>query len=184
MAERIIVESGDLWGFFEQNEEKLHGAYDMIAENQLYGIEIYATIEDDMPTVTVMADGDEVYSEGVLNQKDCADTAKAIYDKYLYSDVIGALLEGNDYEELEKEDMIEERERELDDAVLYLLEVFAPNYLEMIEDIDEVTEKLKDMVAEYLYTEHDISINRPMFLEDEDGNEEFVEFPYPELDLE
>ena len=37
---------------------------------------------------------------------------------------------------------------------------------------------LKDHVCEWLYQECRLSVNRPMFLEDENGDEFYEEFPY------
>lgn len=182
MAEKILMEACDVWDFF--HEYKMKGSYKLLGSNDAYGIEVYLTSQDDMPSIVVMADNDEIYSEETVSERDCRDTVQKIYDKYLSDEVLTAFFDDEDFDALMLEDNVEQRELELDDAVISMVEAFDPTYLDDVEDVDALAEDLKDLIAGYLFTAYGISCYRPMFLEDEFGNEEYVEFPYPELDLD
>ncbi len=185
MAARIIVEASDVWDYFMEHKSDLVSSIRMIAENQEYGIEIFLTKDDDLPLITVTADDDEIWSEAVVSRNDCASTVKEIYDTYLSQEVMNVLMGENDgHTAAEEMEEIDEREMELDDAIYGCLMAIAPNLFDIADDPDELCEDLKDHICEYLYTQHGISVYRPMYLETEDGTDEFVEFPYPEMELE
>lgn len=184
MAERIIVEANDVWDYFLWQKHELQGSMKEIAKNDEYGVEIYLTSDKDLPLIVVTADDEEVYEEHIISRHDCATTVKDIYDEYLTSNAIKALTgDDNEYTAAEEMEMIDDRESELTDAVYVLLLEFAANIFEVAEDADELCEGIKDLICEYLYRKHGISVYRPMYLEDEDGTDEFVEFPYPEIEF-
>ena len=183
MAEKILMEACDVWDFF--HEHKMRESYKLLGCNDPYGIEVYLTSQEDMRSIVVTADGDEIYSEEAVSERDCRDTVQKIYNKYLSDEVLTVFFDDDeDFEGMMLEDTMEQRELELSDAVITMAEVFAEGHLDKVDDIDELAEVLKDLIAEFLYTEYGLSCYRPMFLEDELGNEEYVEFPYPELDLD
>lgn len=190
MAANIIVEASDVWGYFMSHKETLESQMKLIAENEAYGIEIYLSAIDDLATITVLADDEEVYEEQAGNVADCRTVVNEVYDTYLSSNALNALTDGwlskND-EELdaaEEMDDIEERELELDEAVYGLMDAFVPNLFDVEDDPDDVYEGLKDCICEYLYKRHGISVYRPMYLEDDDGSDFFTEYPYPEIDFD
>ncbi len=79
---------------------------------------------------------------------------------------------------------IDDRELDLDVAICELIKSIVPTAIEEVDNVDDFYEDLKEHICEYLYTTHGVSIYRPMYLEDEDGIEHYVEFPYPEMDLD
>ena len=88
---------------------------------------------------------------------------------------------------LDQEDMISERELELDEAISLLLDTVLEEDAVMFfgTETDEVCEDLKDHILEYLYRKHGISVRRPMVLEDtETGEEFFEEYPYDSMVFE
>lgn len=182
MPAKIIVNATAVWDYCIDHEEELRNSFALIASNLEYGIEIFLTLEEDTPYITVCADDNEVYSEEVFTPSDCDSTVTEIYDRFLTDCVVDFFAELDDGGVNEKLDMIAERELDLDEAVLAMFTTFAENFVDLVQDADKVVEDMKDYIAEYLYNEHGLSIYRPMFLEDEDGNEEFTEFPYPELE--
>lgn len=185
MSARIIIEASDVWDYFNENKEELFNSIKMIAENSEYGIEIYLTESESLPTVMVSADGEEIDEETSVSANDCARTVKEFYDKYLSKDVVNILMgEGEERTTAEELEMIDEREEEIDDAVYVLLTELVPSLFDIAEDPDELCEELKDHICEYLYKEHGISVYRPMYLEDDDGTDEFFEYPYPEMELD
>ena len=86
----------------------------------------------------------------------------------------------NDYARNEDE-IIEDREFELTSAMEDVLEVFCNGITEIDGNPDEMVEYFKDLVSEQLYRKFGISIYRPMYLENENCELEFEDFPYEEM---
>lgn len=185
MSQRIVVEARDVWDYAQKYKERLRTSMHEIASNSDFGIVIYITIAEgkDRPEIVVSADGDEVYFEGVISAEDCRETVDRIYDKYLTSTVI-SILSGDsddeaedDYSQFALEDQIAAREAELDDALYMFLGTVCDD--ESCASLDEeMIEDVKEHFLEYLARKWDLLIRRPMFLEDEDGEDFFEEYPY------
>lgn len=79
-------------------------------------------------------------------------------------------------------DVIDLREAELDDAVIQCLMDFSEN-IGYEPEIENIISDVKEMICEYLYREHGVSVYRPMFLETADGGEVYYDYPYPEIDF-
>lgn len=178
-----ITES-EVWEFFEENADKLADEVQVIAENPLTGVEIMLEVEDGYPVISVALDSEVLCQEPLLNPSDAKETAERLFKQYL-SDEVFFDWDANVVppSSLDEKDAIEEREIELDDAVWYLLQTFAPNLIDFFDDgevVDKTIEELKDFFGAYLYGEHGISIYRPMFI-NKDGEEVFCEYPYPHL---
>ena len=185
MAARIIIEASDVWDYFMEHKSKLANSLEMIAENQEFGIGIFLTEDDNLPLIMATVDGEAIEEEAAVSEKDCENTVSEMYDKYVSGDVASILLgENNERTVAEEIELIDEREIEIDDAVYTCLMELAPNLFDIIDDPDELCNDLKDHICKYLYLQHGISVYRPMYLEDEDGIDEFVEFPYPEMELD
>lgn len=180
---KIILEPDEVWSYSAENRKMLTDSMTLIACNDLYGIDIYLTIINNIVEVIVAADDNEVYSEKLVDEDDCISKIAMIYDNYLNEDVVSRLTDDRELSQLDKDYMIDERESELDYAVMDLLDVFAPNYMDFSDDPDKMIEKLKDLISEYLYKSCGISIYRPMYLENENGEDEFEEYPYPEMEI-
>lgn len=85
-----------------------------------------------------------------------------------------------DYDETEEEE-IEMRETELNAAVSDMLEVFlvgSEDEAPFDDGYQEMTDFLKEWICEWLYRKCDISVYRPMYLENENGEYDYEEFPY------
>lgn len=185
MTARIIVEACDVWEYFQENKDKIGNSMETIAENDEYGVEILLSVDCDLPLIMVVADSEEVDEESAVSSNDCFRTVKDMYDKYLTSEVIN-ILAGNaeEYTTAEELEIIDEREMEIDEAIYSCLNELVPNMFDVVDDPDEFCEDIKEHLCEYLYTKHNISIYRPMYLENKDGTDEFYEFPYPEMELD
>ena len=97
---------------------------------------------------------------------------------YLYdSDIDDYVYEADNVEEFDEQIRIYQREAEIDRAFDDLLEVVdigvIPN-----EEMDELRETLKDVVFEALYSLYGISVYRPMYLVNDDGESQYTEYPY------
>lgn len=185
MAARIIIDPGDVWDYFNEHMDELFGSMKMIADNSQYGIEIYLTETGNLPTIMASADGEEIDEESCVSANDCATTVQDFYDKYLSDSVVSILMgECEDKSMSEELELIDERELEIDEAIYMLLDTLVPNLLDVAEDPDEIYEEMKERICESLYKDYGISVYRPMYLECEDGTDEFCEYPYPEMELD
>lgn len=171
---RVIVGAAEVWGHFQENKDP--ALYELIAEEPEYGIEIWLINNYGFPEFIVTADDIEICDEQVFDQMECEEIVSLLYNDYLTSNVISAVNNTHDEpERLSPEEEIELREDDLDDAFYKLMDVLADRDEHYS---DNIIEDLKEHVLEYLYREHGISVYRPMYLEDEDGEEFFEEYPY------
>lgn len=94
--------------------------------------------------------------------------------------------EEDELTDLEIEDMISERESELDCAVWELLETVLQGVYcdDCCEDFDDMLDDLKEHFLEYMARKHDLPVYRPMILEYDDGTEELSEYPYEEMEFD
>lgn len=182
--QNIIIEPFDMWKYFRQHKEELKTTVHTVAENDDYGVEITITEEHDMPLFVVTADDYQYAEERATSEADCKKIVEELYDKYLTE----KFLEDECYEEeslLDQEDMISERETELDDAIILLLDAIMEDDSTVVlqsngVDLDALCDDLKDHILEYLARKHRMeSIRRPMVLEDDETKEDFfTEYPY------
>lgn len=195
-GEVIIIKAEDVWGVFNAEKLKLRTQLKKIAEHSEYGIIIYLTEEDGLPQVTVYNDDIELYSEQCISESDTERTVKKIYAEYLTDKIIsrvgGGYYEDDDEDDLEDkygrfdQDMeIEEREEEIDLALEdFFLTIFGEPLEGLVDDADLIYEDVKDHFLEYLYRKWGLEIRRPMYLEDDKGDEFFEEYPYECMEFE
>lgn len=191
MAAKITVSASDVWGYFQDKKENLKSYMHQIASNPEYGVAIFVTEDSGLPSIVVTADNVQVYEETTVNEHDCEKTVDKIYDDYLTSKVINSLVDNDDGESddltaLEIEDMIDERENELDAAVYeFLMTVVQDAYIDdYTSDFDDIVEDLKEHFLEYIARKHGLPVYRPMMLEYEDGTEEMSEYPYEDMEFD
>ena len=183
----IMIDSSELWDYCEENEDTLLTAQHMIAENPDYGMSVWITCESGSPEIIVESDDIEIYREEILNEKDAKRTADRIYEEYLSIKAIETVTEAEDdgtvYVDDEDEDnqvLINEREDDLDAAVMEFVNIVSDTGCYNIKD--EVLDDLKEHFLEYMHKTWGIGIYRPMYLEDVDtGVEYFTEYPYEDM---
>ena len=183
----IMIDSSELWDYCEENEDTLLTAQHMIAENPDYGMSVWITCESGSPEIIVESDDIEIYREEILNEKDAKRTADRIYEEYLSIKAIETVTEAEDdgtvYVDDEDEDnqvLINEREDDLDAAVMEFVNIVSDTGCYNIKD--EVLDDLKEHFLEYMHKTWGIGIYRPMYLEDVDtGEEYFTEYPYEDM---
>ena len=185
--QKIMINAGDVWDYFHNNKASLINREHTIAENTDFGVVISLSSENDLPCFVVTADNYQYAEERAGLPTECKEVAIRLYNHYLTGEFINDE-SGDDSEEdsglLSPEDMIEERELELDSAISTLLDVVleedAAEFLG--RELDKVVDDLKDHIFEYLYRKHGLSTRRPMFLEDEETHEDFFEeYPYDSM---
>lgn len=197
MNEVVIYSPTEIWALFQREKQRLKSEMKMIAKNPAFNVIVYLTSEDrgltSYPNIIVYLDDDEIYSEVSVSQRDCEQTAKKVYGEYLSEGrLINHIIEKdankvNTNDALDQELEIDSREEELDEATRQFLHDVLGGPLDdfVNDDIDEIYEDCKDHFLEYIARKWDISIYRPMILEDETTGEEFFEeYPYECMDYE
>lgn len=181
MATKITVAPSDVWGYFHAHKDKFGSDMYLIAESGDGLTGIYITEQDGDPQFIVESSNEVIDEDMAVTKIDCEETAKKLYADYLGYDADDDL-PLYDEEENEKE-TINEREEELDLIFQNLvLDILGDNYPE--DNIDDITDDIKEHVLEYMARRHGLTIYRPMFLEDEDGVDFYSEYPYEEMIFE
>ena len=186
MAAKITVLAVDVWDYFQDAKSDLESHMHQIASNPEYGIDVYITENCGLPNIVVTADDTQVYEESAVNAHDCQKTVEKIYDDYLTQKAIMSILGGDEEEPtaLEVEDIIDEREIELDSAVYeFVMTAVQGAYIDD-DAFDDILEDCKEHFLEYLARKHCLPIYRPMMLEYEDGEEEISEYPYEDMEFD
>ena len=84
MGVEVYVKPVDVWKFFNQYCERLAEERIVVAENTETKYEICVTERVGFPQLIVLRQDIQQYEETVISEKDCADTAKLLYMKYLF----------------------------------------------------------------------------------------------------
>lgn len=189
MAQKIILQPDEVWDYFVEHEEECDECMFEIASCSEYGTAVYLSRESKgIGCITVEADDQEVYSEGIIDAEDAKMTVQKVYDNYLTDKVIEILSDFEPQEDdtlQDQEDEIAMREEELDSLIWdFVTGVFGGEIYADFDCTEEVLDDLKDHFLEYMYRKHGFDIYRPMVLEDEDGTEFFEEYPYEYMEFD
>ena len=186
--EQIIIPAEDVWKTAQSEWAQLRTHLKKIAENPEFGVVIYLTVDSELAQIVVYIDDNEFYSEQYVSELDCKTTARKIYDEYLGEKVLNKFLgEEEDDEELddeeytryEEESEIDEREAEIYEAVVSFLSTILETDIDsFVDDADLIYEDCAEHFLEYLSRKWGFEIRRPMYLEDENGEEFYEEYPY------
>jgi len=192
MSVKIHIEPNKTWAFFKDNPDRMKNEMVAIAENEETEYVIYITDDDcSWPLFVVYKGEQHIYEEDAISVEDCEDVAQRLYTKYLFPITISI----DDYEQdigvwgdddappeslQDMEDTIYEREDALYFATTELLEVLLCCPVGEIEDQygNYLVGEVLDKICEYLNTEQCVSVYRPAFITNDDGEEVFEEYPY------
>lgn len=193
MGTSIHLQPENIWQFFQKNKKRLSEEMVAIAENDETEYAVYLTEENGFPHFCVCkGNGAPEYEEGAINEQDCTDTAKKCCVQYLFPVTVtsrrGKLYafdeDGGitDFDEQDQEDTICQREDDLFFALYDFLNVVLQSDEDSF-DTEEVfdqesLEAILDNFLEYLASEFEIPIYRPMIVEDETGGDVYTEYPY------
>lgn len=197
----IYLQPEEVWEFYHKEKKRVEDELVIIAENIHTGYEVMIT--DDSGTLFVYVNRKNVteHRDALVSPIDCKHTVRDIYIKYLFPVYVNSTKKKDAedyiipdeaeeyYESLEDdesivdiEDQIYEREDELLMAFKDFLEVVVGDYETVFEGDDD--EQFKDMfegIIETIALDYGYNIYRPMFI-DVDGVEEFVEYPYKDVE--
>ena len=196
--QNVIIEADDVWSYFQQHKKELEKVSHIIAKNEEYGVEITLTCERNLPYFVVEADGYQYDEECATSKQDCTITVSELYERYLTDNFLieaeAVEMESENDDDilplLDQDDMISERELELDDAIAMLMDTVLDAGdgfpIEMqVDDIDAALDDIKEHILEYIARKYDVNIRRPMVLEDVDsGDDFFTEYPYECMEYE
>lgn len=197
MAAEIILLASDAWNYFQKCKDELKTHMHLIAQNTEYGTEVYITEDKGLPNVVIIADGQQVHEETMINAIDCKETLEGIYDKFLTASAISSLSEdyndelyvNADADESEDDEydeaVISRREDVLYEAIYDFLSLASDDYLDLDSpEVSEIIEDCKEHFLEYIARKHSVPVYRPMVLEYDDGTEEVSEFPYEDMEFD
>lgn len=192
--ENIIVQAEDVWKTAQSEWAQLRTHLKKIAENPEFGVVIYLTVDNELVQILVYVDDNELYSEQCVSELDCKTTARKIYGEYLSEKVLDKFfgeeeeeegLDDEEYTRYEEESEMEEREAEIDCAVIdFLTTILEADLDKFVDDADMIYEDCKEHFLEYLNRKWGFEIRRPMYLEDENGEEFYEEYPYECMEFE
>ncbi len=193
------VQASDVWDYFQENKDQLRNEARLIAGDDDYGVEIFLTSKENRPYFEVYVDGDETEEQYAIDAIDCLDTVEQLYGDYI-EDFLHTMIDNQFAREYEDDDEkspdIEEFESDIDQALAEqeaidlqesqideTLETFLETICEgLIKTLftDEQFEEIKDFFCEYIARKYHKVVYRPMYVEDEHGQEEYVDYPYEE----
>lgn len=191
--EQIIIPAEDVWKTAQSEWAQLRTHLKKIAENPEFGVVIYLTVDSELAQIVVYIDDNEFYSEQCVSELDCKTTVRKIFDEYLGEKVLNKFLGEEDDEELddeeytryEEESEIDEREAEIYEAVVSFLSTILETDIDsFVDDADLIYEDCAEHFLEYLSRKWGFEIRRPMYLEDDNGEEFYEEYPYECMEFE
>ena len=180
----IIIEAKDVWNYFTEHRKELIEDMITIAENTDFDVTIYLTNEDDLPYLMVESDNINSVQINIEDEESCGSIVQEAYKQYLTENILSIIAAEQEAEE-DVELIIEEREGDIDGFILRLLEDLFGDDEPIIysEEVDDIVEDCKEHFLEYLYRKHNLSVYRPMELEDDEGVF-FEEYPYEYMNFE
>ena len=94
-------------------------------------------------------------------------------------------MDDEEYTRYEEESEIDEREAEIYEAVVSFLSTILETDIDsFVDDADLIYEDCAEHFLEYLSRKWGFEIRRPMYLEDENGEEFYEEYPYECMEFE
>jgi len=169
----ITVSPKNIWRYFQENREVLKKNIVTIAENDATGNQICVTENNSFPQILVYINNTIKYAETMISEGDAIATATRLYSQYLKTPP--------DEEELTRQDLEDEmyeRETELYDATKDFLDVVIGNDFMAEGGSEEVIFEIMDAFLKYISDEWWFRVYRPVYMDDGDGNEIYIEYPY------
>lgn len=196
MAE-IKYAAVEVWDFIRSNLDEISERPQLVANDSDAGVQVYIGADGDIPHVHVYMDGELKMEAELTIERVCFTVMSSIYENFMggVNKFVNDMLDidddddkdadPNNWSEFDQVESIDDREQELTSAVEDCLSVFEPDLAEKLGDeYDDTLDDIKDVIAEYLFKIRGVSIHRPMYLETEDGGQEFHTHPYPEIDFD
>ncbi len=196
MNVEVYVKPKEVWEFFQKNKARLKEEMVLVAENLDTEYAIYLTETNGIPYFAACkGSAPPEKEEGAISESDCRETATRFYTQFLLPVIVkdgktkveeAKKLNLKEQAELEEQTQLEDeiyvREDELTMAAADFLRVVLMEGDDSSDIIDsygvEMVNEFLDVALEYISGEMCLDVYRPTFIENEDGTEEYVEFPY------
>ena len=184
----IYLYPGELWDYIEENIEELRNVILTIAEDTTKDIEINIEIgskaDKDEISMTVYDGGKEIDREVLLNKYDATEACRYFYKLY-FTDIVDVDEDQPEKDQEEEpdvtppeswlEDRIDEREVILNDALTDFVDIVSD--YEVLPDLGTVWDDMLDDILSII-SDYGIPVYRPCYMDDGNGGEVFVEYPY------
>lgn len=158
----VIISTGEIRSFFNENKSTLKNEYCLVAEREDTGVEVYITEECGLPCFTVEVNGCVENEVRVTYETQIENDYFMVLNLYIYDDNDDEFLDAIDIERLE----------EIHSATLDYLSVLLECEPDGFFD-DDCTEEIASAFEEYLYNTYGISVRHPIV----DGNR-VIQYPF------
>lgn len=189
MNAEINLKADEVWEYYQTHKEECRTHMMLIASCKDFGIEIYITEENQNKlSIIIEADDTEVCREYVYSKLDCELTIRKVYGLYLTERALDALTAPTEPPENERFD-----DEEIKAEIEHCEKIFQNLFEDLIGDIvggsalgnvsdldvtDDMVSDIKEHTLEYMARKHGLPIYRPMYLEDENGEIFYTDYPY------
>lgn len=179
----VMIAPSEVWEYFQEHKDELKTEMHKIAESSHSSWEVWISNEDDGLRIVVTDMDDDIIDEGwATSESECKEVVGDIYTCYISYFEDDEDTAGSEDSYINQE-IIAEREDEID--VLFRNMLFDLLDKSVAEDvIEEIADDVKEHTLEYIARRHGLPIYRPMYLEDEDGDDFYSEYPYEEMIFE
>jgi len=183
---KIFVSPKDLWDYFDKNRLHLLSVMEPVAQNSDFDVIIYVSNDRGLPLLTIESSNVDSVGFPIESKNTCEAVASKVYELYLTEQIVSVMMEEieSETEELDIEDVIAEREADIDSFFERLIDDLfgVASGCDTVVNQDVIND-CKEHLLEYLYRKHGLSVYRPMELEDDEGV--FVEdYPYEYMEFE
>lgn len=159
----VIVSSGDIRKFYDENRFALKDEYRLVAEDDDVGVEVYITEENGHPYFTVEVDGTVEYEAQASSETEI---------ETVYAQLLNLYISEDGEEDFSEEDL--ERISEINSATYDYLSVLLECEPESCFD-DDCIDEIVSSVEELLCDVYGLSVRHPTA----DGNR-VIQYPYSE----
>lgn len=177
----VYVTPNNIWDYFYDNLMDMETHTVIIARNKKTGCDICLTSLDGVPDIEVYMGDEQICSQSCISPDDAKEELTQIYSEFLLN--ASKSIDYHEYFDVdmqELQDEIDLREEDLMIAFHDFMEVVFERDLEMLycEGIDSDLKSMLDEFLEMIACKYGYPVYRPMFFEDDDGEMDYVEYPY------
>lgn len=174
----VYVFPAEVWSYAKENAEQLQKNIVIIAEDDDYEVTIEREQSGDL-LMSVLSDGELVESERLLSEDDAVIACRTCYSRYFGKSATDPEVDEYDVDTDICDHEIVLRESELLNALRDFIDVVS-DYADCSLIEQDESDILTDVCG--ILSGYGIPVYYPMWVEDEDGNEVFVEYPYEDVD--
>lgn len=174
----VYVFPAEVWSYAKENKEQLQKNIVIIAEDGEYEVTIEREQSGDL-LMSVLSDGKLVESERLFSEDDAVIACRTCYSRYFGKPTPESEPEEYDVDTDMCDHEIALRESELLNSIRDLVDVVS-DYADCKLTEEDELDILTDVCG--ILSGYGIPVYYPMWVEDEDGNEVFVEYPYEDVE--